>query len=54
MSTPELLKDLLVAMTKQESFMSEYREALTKQQEVISQLMIKINRLKSRDMIAQR
>jgi hypothetical protein len=39
---------------QQETVMSEYREALTKQQEAISQLMAEINRLKSRDMIAQR
>jgi hypothetical protein len=64
----EAVKEQQAAITKQESVMSEYKEALAKQQDInteqrdaisqqreaIFQLMAEINRLKSRDTIAQR
>jgi hypothetical protein len=48
------LKELKAKVNLQEEAITKQDEAIAKQQEAISQLMAEINRLKSRDMIAQR
>ena len=44
----------LDSMRALKAVVQQQQEAMTKQQEAISQLMAEINRLKSKDMIAQR
>ena len=50
----EAVKEQQVAMTKQEERINRQQETIAQQQEAISQLTAEINRMKSKDMIAQR
>ncbi len=50
----EAVKEQQKAISQQQEAMTKQQEINTRQQEAISQLMAEVNRLKSKDMIAQR